>query len=97
LPKKLFVIGVGPGSPAYLTKAAKHAIKKSRYVVGYKYTLATIEDIVDRDRQHVFEVTMKTQEEVYQDVYKKMRTANNAPCRSPATSTFPSQKWSTGC
>jgi cobalt-precorrin-7 (C5)-methyltransferase len=73
LPKKLFVIGVGPGSPAYLTDIAKQAIKKSRYVAGYRYTLSTIEGVIDRNRQQVFEVTMKTQEDVYQDVYKKMK------------------------
>ena len=72
MPKKLFVIGVGPGSPAYLTDAAKQAIKKSRYIVGYKYTLSTIEGVIDQSRQQVSEVTMKTQEGVYQDVYKKM-------------------------
>ncbi len=73
MPKKLFVIGVGPGSPAYLTDIAKLAIKKSHYIVGYRYTLSTIEGIIDRSRQHVFEVTMKTQEDVYQDVYGKMK------------------------
>jgi precorrin-6y C5,15-methyltransferase (decarboxylating) CbiE subunit len=73
LPKKLFVIGVGPGSPAYLTDIVKQAIKKSRYVVGYRYTLSTIEGVIDRSRQQVLEVTMKTQEDVYQDVYKMMK------------------------
>ena len=73
MPKKLFVIGVGPGSPRYLTDIAKEAIKKSRYIVGYRYTLSTIEGVIDRNKQQVFEVTMKTQEGVYQDVYKKMK------------------------
>lgn len=73
MPKKLFVIGVGPGSPAYLTDTAKQAIKKSRYIVGYKYTLSTIEGIIDRGKQQVSEVTMKTQEDAYQDVFKKMK------------------------
>jgi precorrin-6y C5,15-methyltransferase (decarboxylating) CbiE subunit len=73
LPRKLFVVGVGPGSPAYLTDSAKEAIRKSRYVVGYRYTLSTIEGVVDRSRQQIFEVTMKTQEGVYQDVYNKMK------------------------
>lgn len=72
MPKKLFVIGVGPGSPAYLTDVAKQAISKSSYVVGYRYTLLTIEGVIDRSRQQVFEVTMKTQEDVYQQVYGKM-------------------------
>ncbi|HEX2014955.1 MAG TPA: precorrin-6y C5,15-methyltransferase (decarboxylating) subunit CbiE, partial [Nitrososphaera sp.] len=73
MPKKLFVIGVGPGSPKYLTDVAKEAIKKSSYVVGYRYTLSTIEDAIDRNSQQVFEVTMRTQEQVYQDVYRKMK------------------------
>lgn len=73
MPKKLFVIGVGPGSSAYLTDTAKQAIKKSRYIVGYKYTLSTIEDLIDRSKQQVSEVTMKTQEDAYQDVFKKMK------------------------
>jgi len=73
LPKKLFVIGVGPGSPSYLTDIAKKAIRKSRYIVGYKYTLSTIEGVIDRNKQQIFEVTMKTQEKVYQDIYKKMK------------------------
>ena len=73
MPKKLFVIGVGPGSRAYLTDIAREAIKKSQYIVGYKYTLSTIETVIDRSRQVVYEVTMKTQEDVYQNVYKEMK------------------------
>lgn len=71
--KKLFIVGVGPGSPHYLTDIAKKAIRKSRYIVGYRYTLSTIEGVIDRDKQQISEVTMKTQEDVYQDVYKKMK------------------------
>lgn len=73
LAKKLFAVGVGPGSPGYLTEAAKEAIRKSVYIVGYKYTLATIDGVIDRSKQQVFEVTMKSQEQVYQDVYGMMR------------------------
>lgn len=71
--RKLFVVGVGPGSPKYLTDAAKEAIAKSHYIVGYKYTLSTIEGIIDKSRQHVFQVTMQTQEDVYRDIYTKMK------------------------
>ena len=71
--KKLFVVGVGPGSPLYLTDAAKKAVRKSRYIVGYKYTLSTLEGVIDRKKQQVFEVTMKSQEHIYQDVYGKMK------------------------
>ena len=71
--RKLFVVGVGPGSPKYLTDAAKEAIAKSHYIVGYKYTLSTIEGIIDKSRQQVFQVTMQVQEDVYQDIYTKMK------------------------
>jgi precorrin-6y C5,15-methyltransferase (decarboxylating) CbiE subunit len=71
--KKLFVVGVGPGSPKYLTEAAKEAIARSHYIIGYKYTLLTIEGIIDKSRQQVFQVTMKTQEGVYQNIYRKMK------------------------
>jgi precorrin-6y C5,15-methyltransferase (decarboxylating) CbiE subunit len=78
LPKKLFVIGVGPGSPRYLTDAAKDAISKSRYVIGYKYTLIIIESVIDRSKQQVSEITMENQEMIYNDIYNKM--ADNDYC-----------------
>ena len=78
MPKKLFVIGVGPGSPRYLTDAAKDAINKSRYVIGYKYTLIIIESVIDRSKQQVSEITMENQEMIYNDIYNKM--ADNDYC-----------------
>lgn len=78
MPKKLFVIGVGPGSPRYLTDAAEDAISKSRYVIGYKYTLIIIESIIDRSEQQVSEITMENQEMVYNEIYNKM--ADNDYC-----------------
>jgi cobalt-precorrin-7 (C5)-methyltransferase len=80
---KLFVVGVGPGSPKYLTDAAKEAIKKSQYIVGYTNTLSTIEGVIDRTRQEIHEVTMKTQEAVYQSVFKKMKDGDY--CTVPFT------------
>ncbi|MGB7952407.1 MAG: precorrin-6y C5,15-methyltransferase (decarboxylating) subunit CbiE [Candidatus Nitrosopolaris sp.] len=76
--KKLFVIGVGPGSSRYLTDSAKDAISKSRYVIGYKYTLLIIESVIERSKQQVSEITMENQEMVYNDVYNKM--ADNDYC-----------------
>jgi precorrin-6y C5,15-methyltransferase (decarboxylating) CbiE subunit len=79
----LYIIGVGPGSPAYLTDNAKDAIRRSKYIVGYKYTLSTIEGLFDRSKQHVSEVTMITQEDVYQNVYKRMEEGDS--CVVPFT------------
>jgi len=73
LARKLFVVGVGPGSPKYLTDAAKEAIVKSQYLIGYNYPLSTIKTIIDKSRQQVFQVTMQTQEGVYQNIYREMK------------------------
>ena len=81
--KRLFVVGVGPGSAKYLTDIAKEAIRRCHYVIGYKYTLRTIETIVDRSKQNVFEVTLWNQEAIYQDVFKKMKY--NQDCIVPFT------------
>lgn len=70
--KRLFVVGVGPGSPKYLTDAAKDAIRQSRYIIGYKYTLFIIQGIIDRSNQEVYEITMQNQETVYNEIYNKM-------------------------
>lgn len=81
--KKLYVVGVGPGSPLYLTDIAKEAIRKCHYIMGYKYTLKTIETIIDKSRQKVSEITLWNQEVVYLDIYKKMK--NNECCAVPFT------------
>src|SRR5687767_15455472 len=49
------------------------AIKKSKYIVGYKYTLDTVESIIDKTRQEVYHITMQNQESIYQHVYNKMK------------------------
>ena len=66
-------MGVGPGSQQYLTCVAIDAIKKSKYIIGYKYTLDTVESIIDKTRQEVYHITMQNQESIYQDVYHKMK------------------------
>jgi cobalt-precorrin-7 (C5)-methyltransferase len=70
---KLFIVGVGPGSPKYLTEAAKDAISKSLYIIGYEYTLHTIESIIDSKRQNVYKINMQNQEETFQNIYNKMK------------------------
>jgi precorrin-6y C5,15-methyltransferase (decarboxylating) CbiE subunit len=73
LSRNLFIVGVGPGSPQYMTCIAIGAINKSQYIIGYKYTLDIIENIIDRTRQEVHQVTMWNQESIYLNVYKKMK------------------------
>lgn len=66
----VFAVGVGPGSSSYVTDVVKDVILGSDVVVGYKYTLKTIESLLKGKEIH--EVTMKNQEEVYQKVAKTL-------------------------
>ena len=56
-----------------MTEAAKEAIYKSQYIVGYRYTLTTIESIIDRNKQDVYEIDMENQEDIYQYIHSKMK------------------------
>ncbi len=67
---KVYAVGVGPGSSDYVTKNIQEIIQKCDIVVGYKYTLKTIEDLLSG--KEVYEVTMQTQEDVYQKVQKNL-------------------------
>lgn len=81
--KKLFLVGVGPGSSSYLTDVVKEVIRKSKYLIGYKYTLSIIRDLIIPNFHQVYEVTMKNQDETYNEVYKKMQ--ENEFCTIPFT------------
>ena len=63
-------MGVGPGSPKFVTDQVKEIIQKCDVVIGYKYTLKTIEPLILGKEVH--EITMKDQEEVYQNVKEKL-------------------------
>lgn len=67
---KVYAVGVGPGSSKYVTDIVKEAIHNSDVIIGYKYTLNTIEPLLGGKEVH--EVTMKNQEEVYQKVAKTL-------------------------
>jgi precorrin-6y C5,15-methyltransferase (decarboxylating) CbiE subunit len=84
LTKKLYVIGVGPGSKEYLTSYSMDIIKKSRFIIGYKYTLNTIKHLLDRSYHQIFEITMKSQEDVYLNVFNNLMNENDI-CTVPFT------------
>jgi len=44
---KVFAVGVGPGSPKYVTEIVKEIIQNCDIVIGYKYTLKTIENLIE--------------------------------------------------
>jgi precorrin-6y C5,15-methyltransferase (decarboxylating) CbiE subunit len=84
LTKKLFVIGVGPGSKKYITDYSKEIIKNSQFIIGYRYTLSTISHLIERSKQQIFEITMKNQEEVYLHVFNNLMKDNDQ-CVVPFT------------
>ena len=63
---KVYAVGVGPGSPSFVPNVIKDVIRKCDVVVGYGYTLKTIESFLNG--QQKIEVTMKNQEDVYQKI-----------------------------
>ena len=65
----MFAVGVGPGASSYVTDVVKNVISKCDVVIGYGYTLKTIEDLIGG--KQILEVTMKNQEEAYQKIAKE--------------------------
>ena len=63
---KVFAVGVGPGSSKYVTEVVSDIVKNCDVIVGYKYTLKTIEHLLTGKEIH--EITMNNQEEVYQKI-----------------------------
>ncbi len=66
----VYAVGVGPGSQDYVTAIVRKIIQNSDIVVGYRYTLKTIEDLLS-DKE-VYEITMYSQEEIYQKIKTKL-------------------------
>jgi len=77
---KVFAVGVGPGSPKYVTDVVKEIVTNSDVIIGYKYTLKTIEELTKNKEVH--EITMQDQEEAYQKV---SRSLGNKTCVVPFT------------
>ncbi|WP_166390374.1 SAM-dependent methyltransferase [Candidatus Nitrosotalea sp. TS] len=77
---KVFAVGVGPGSPKYVTDVVKDIVINSDVIIGYKYTLKTIEELTKNKEIH--EITMQDQEEAYQKVSKSL---GNRTCVVPFT------------
>ena len=67
---KVFAVGVGPGSPNYVTETVRKIIVGADVVVGYKYTLDVIADLIKDKKIHV--ITMSDQEKTYQRVKKEL-------------------------
>lgn len=71
---KIYAVGVGPGSPKYVTYIVKEIIQNCHVVIGYKYTLKTIEKLLSG--KEVYEITMNNQEESYQKIVSELGDRN---------------------
>ena len=67
---KVFAVGVGPGSKNYVTETVRKTVESADVVVGYKYTLEAISDLIKDKKIHV--ITMADQEQTYQNVKKEL-------------------------
>ena len=71
---KVFAVGVGPGSKNYVTETVRKTVEKADVIVGYKYTLEAISDLIKDKKTHV--ITMADQEQTYQNVKNELGDGN---------------------
>jgi len=71
---KIYAVGVGPGSPKFVTEIVREVIQNCHVVIGYKYTLKTIEHLLEG--KEVYEITMNNQEESYQKILPELGERN---------------------
>ena len=67
---KIYAVGVGPGSPKYVTEIVKEIVQNCDILIGYKYTLKTIENLI-QDKE-IYEITMNDQEKSYQKILPEL-------------------------
>jgi len=68
---KVFVVGVGPGSQDYITEIVRKIIVGADVVVGHKYTLDIISNLIQDKKVHI--ITMEDQEKTYQQIRKELK------------------------
>jgi len=71
---RVFAVGVGPGSKNYVTETVRKTVEKADVVVGYKYTLEVISDLIKDKKTYV--ITMVDQEQTYQNIKKELGDGN---------------------
>ena len=67
---KVYAVGVGPGSPKYVTEIVKEIVQNCDILIGYKYTLKTIENFIEG--KEIYEITMNDQENSYQKILPEL-------------------------
>jgi len=58
---KLFIVGIGPGSSAHISRSAWGILKKAEVIVGYKTYINLIEDII-KEEQTIYTSGMRQEQ-----------------------------------
>jgi len=66
----VFAVGVGPGSPNYISETVRKIVADADVIVGYEYTLEIISNLVQDKKVHT--ITMEDQEKTYQQIKKNL-------------------------
>ena len=64
---KVYAVGVGPGSPKYVTEIVKEIVQNCDILIGYKYTLKTIEHLIEG--KEIYEITMMIKKNLIKKFY----------------------------
>ena len=67
---EVFAVGVGPGSQNYITEIVRKTIMGADIIVGHKYTLDIISNLIQDKKVHI--ITMEDQEKTYQQIKKEL-------------------------
>ena len=67
---RVFAVGVGPGSQNYITEIVRKIVVDADVVVGHKYTLDIISNLIQGKKVHI--ITMEDQEKTYQRIKKEL-------------------------
>jgi precorrin-6y C5,15-methyltransferase (decarboxylating) CbiE subunit len=67
---KLYVVGVGPGSPDYLTDIAKRAILDAKVIAGFAHPLRTVSHLLAG--KSVLTLTLKDSKQKIEEISKKV-------------------------
>lgn len=65
----VYIVGVGPGAPAYLTKQAKEAIERSDVVAGYQLSLGAVKGLIKN--KQVLTQTVENRNEILEIVARE--------------------------
>ncbi len=71
---KVYFVGIGPGSPKYLTREAEEAIREARIIVGWEFDLLPARHLIDGKK--IYLQNVKNYVQVAETAAKEARKSN---------------------